>query len=56
VNVEISMANQRGEETVHGAATVLLPSKTFGAVRLPTPPSDLPLGLDDLRRRLGRNC
>jgi len=55
VNVQISMVNQRNEETVSGAATVLLPSKELGSVRLPTPPSDLPLGLDDLRRRLGSN-
>ena len=38
VDLELSAANQRGEQTTPGHATVLLPSRTHGPVRLPEPP------------------
>ena len=41
-DVEMWCENQRGEITTPGSATVLLPSRESGAVRLPYPPRDLP--------------
>jgi acyl dehydratase len=38
VELELFAENQRGETTTPGAATVLLPSRERGAVRLPDPP------------------
>lgn len=38
VDVEIHGENQRGEVTCPGHATILLPSREHGAVRLPDPP------------------
>jgi hypothetical protein len=38
VDVELAAHNQRGELTTPGHATILLPSRAQGAVRLPTPP------------------
>ncbi|MBX6387415.1 MAG: hypothetical protein IRZ08_00190 [Frankia sp.] len=38
VDLEISATNQRGELTTPGTATILLPSRSHGPVRLPDPP------------------
>jgi acyl dehydratase len=38
VDVDLHMTNQRGEETTPGHATILLPSREYGPVRLPDPP------------------
>jgi hypothetical protein len=38
VDLEIRGENQRGETTTPGHATVLLPSRVHGEVRLPEPP------------------
>jgi acyl dehydratase len=38
VDIELSALNQRGEQTTPGHATVLLPSREHGAVRLPEAP------------------
>ncbi|HEX6311849.1 MAG TPA: MaoC family dehydratase N-terminal domain-containing protein, partial [Acidimicrobiia bacterium] len=38
VEVELAAANQRGELTTPGHATILLPSREHGPVRLPPPP------------------
>jgi acyl dehydratase len=38
VDLELECVNQRGELTTPGHATVLLPSREHGAVRLPDPP------------------
>ena len=38
VDLELSCVNQRGEETTPGTATLLLPSREHGPVRLPDPP------------------
>jgi hypothetical protein len=49
VDLDIWGENQRGEITVPGHATVLLPSREHGAVRLPDPPgraTDLQGALD----------
>ncbi|MBO0732101.1 MAG: hypothetical protein J2P57_22765 [Acidimicrobiaceae bacterium] len=40
VDVELTMTNQRGEETTPGHATMLLPSHEHGPVRLPDPPGN----------------
>ena len=40
VDLELAATNQRGEITVPGRATVLLPSKERGPVRLPDPPGN----------------
>jgi hypothetical protein len=45
VDLDIRAENQRGELTTPGHATILLPSREHGAVRLPDPPgggADLP--------------
>jgi acyl dehydratase len=38
VDVELQAVNQRGEVTTPGRATILLPSRQLGPVRLPDPP------------------
>jgi len=38
VDLELTAVNQRGELTTPGLATVLLPSRDEGPVRLPDPP------------------
>jgi acyl dehydratase len=38
VDLELEATNQRGELTTPGTATILLPSREHGAVRLPDPP------------------
>jgi acyl dehydratase len=38
VDLEVQAVNQRGEPTTPGRATILLPSRAHGAVRLPDPP------------------
>ena len=38
VDLDIAATNQRGEVTTPGHATILLPSREHGAVRLPDPP------------------
>jgi acyl dehydratase len=48
VDLDIWGENQRGEVTTPGHATVLLPSRERGAVRLPDPPG----GADDLQGAL----
>jgi acyl dehydratase len=40
VDLDLGAANQRGEVTTPGHATVLLPSREYGPVRLPDPPGD----------------
>jgi acyl dehydratase len=40
VDVELVAENQRGEVTTPGHATILLPSREHGPVRLPDPPGD----------------
>ncbi len=39
--LDLVAINQRGEVTAPGKATVILPSKTYGAVRLPSAPTQL---------------
>jgi hypothetical protein len=41
VDIELRGTNQRGVVTCPGKATVALPSRTHGPVRLPEPPADL---------------
>lgn len=58
VDLELRCVNQRGEETTPGTATVLLPSRERGAVRLPDPPggpgADLQGVLDAVSGRFDR--
>jgi acyl dehydratase len=57
VDLEISCKNQRGELTTPGAATILLPSREHGPVRLPDPPgnaTDLQGALEAIAARFGR--
>jgi acyl dehydratase len=48
VEIELSAVNQRGELTTPGHATILLPSREHGEVRLPDPPG----GATDLQSAL----
>jgi hypothetical protein len=48
VDLDLSAVNQRGEMTTPGHATILLPSRERGAVRLPDPPG----GARDLQSAL----
>ena len=48
VDVELAATNQRGELTTPGHATILLPSREHGPVRLPEPPG----GARDLQEAL----
>ena len=57
VDVDLVAENQRGEVTTPGHATVLLPSRERGPVRLPDPPgaaSDLQGALDAISERFER--
>jgi hypothetical protein len=38
VDLDLTAENQRGEQTTPGHATILLPSREHGPVRLPDPP------------------
>jgi acyl dehydratase len=54
VDLELSATNQRGEVTTPGRATILLPSREHGPVRLPDPPGgarDLQEALDAVAAR-----
>lgn len=58
VHLDIKIENQRGLAVTQGTAVVLLPSREFGAVDLPLPPSEDLLGVlrhevDELRRLNG---
>jgi hypothetical protein len=46
IDIELRATNQRGELTTPGQATILLPSRQAGPVRLPDAPGSSP-GLDD---------
>jgi hypothetical protein len=48
VDLELRAENQRGELTTPGHATILLPSREHGPVRLPEPPG----GATDLQNAL----
>jgi hypothetical protein len=48
VDLDLAAENQRGEVTTPGHATILLPSREHGAVRLP----ELPGGAADLQSAL----
>lgn len=57
VDVDLVAENQRGEVTTPGHATILLPSREHGPVRLPDPPgdaSDLQAALDAISDRFDR--
>jgi hypothetical protein len=49
VDITLRATNQRGQETTPGTATILLPSRDHGAVRLPDPPGT---GLDTAMRAI----
>jgi acyl dehydratase len=54
VDVDLGAVNQRGENTTPGHATILLPSRDRGPVRLPDPPAssnDLQEALDAIAAR-----
>ena len=54
VDIDLTMTNQRGEVTTPGHATILLPSRQHGPVRLPEVPgsaSDLQSALDAISAR-----
>ena len=52
VDLDLRLENQRGELTTPGHATVLLPSREHGPVRLPDPPgTDLQSALEGIARR-----
>jgi hypothetical protein len=58
VDLELEAVNQRGEVTTPGHATVLLPSRDRGPVRLPDPPAgatDLQGALDAIAERFDRS-
>jgi hypothetical protein len=57
VDVDLESVNQRGVDTTPGHATLLLPSRTHGPVRLPDPPggaSDLADALDAIAAEFAR--
>jgi acyl dehydratase len=57
VDLDLACVNQRGEVTTPGHATVLLPSRATGPVRLPDPPggaTDLQGALDEIAARWDR--
>jgi hypothetical protein len=55
VDLDIGCTNQRGEVTTPGHATILLPSRTHGPVRLPDPPAaDLQGALEEIAARWER--
>ena len=54
VDLDLTMTNQRGEETTPGHASILLPSREYGPVRQPEPPgaaADLQSLLDAISAR-----
>src|SRR2546423_7525043 len=54
IDLDLGSTNQRGEETTPGHATILLPSREHGAVRLPDPPdgaADLQGALEGIAAR-----
>jgi hypothetical protein len=52
VDLDVSCTNQRGQVTTPGHATILLPSRDHGPVRLPDPPgSDLQGALEEIAAR-----
>jgi acyl dehydratase len=58
VDLELTMTNQRGEETTPGHATILLPSRQHGPVHLPDPPGtggDLQSALEAISTRFGES-
>ena len=58
VDLDIAAVNQRGQVTTPGHATILLPSREHGPVRLPDPPggaTDLQGVLDAVAARFGRS-
>jgi acyl dehydratase len=58
VDLEIRAENQRGDVTTPGTATILLPSRDAGPVRLPEPPggaTDLQQALDAVAARFERS-
>lgn len=55
VELELAATNQRGEVTTPGHATILLPSREHGAVRLPDPPgADLQSALAGISEEFSR--
>jgi acyl dehydratase len=55
VELDIGATNQRGEVTTPGHATILLPSREHGAVRLPDPPgTDLQSALAGISEEFSR--
>ncbi len=57
VDLDISAENQRGELTTPGHATILLPSREHGPVRLPGPPggaADLPSAIEAIAAGFSR--
>jgi len=57
VDIELAATNQRGEVTTPGHATILLPSREHGRVRLPDPPGgarDLQAALDAISAQFDR--
>jgi acyl dehydratase len=54
VELEIAGENQRGETTTPGHATILLPSREHGEVRLPEPPGGARSSEDALRALVAR--
>jgi acyl dehydratase len=58
VDLELSMSNQRGEDTTPGHASILLPSREHGPVRLPDPPGsgrDLQEALEAISARFAES-
>jgi hypothetical protein len=58
VDVDLWAQNQRGQITTPGHATILLPSREHGPVRLPEPPgraTDLQSALDAIATRFGES-
>jgi acyl dehydratase len=58
VDIDLTMTNQRGDVTTPGHATVLLPSREHGPVRLPEPPgaaTDLQAALDRISSRFDQS-
>jgi hypothetical protein len=58
VDLDLVAVNQRGEATTPGHATILLPSREHGEVRLPDPPggaTDLQTALDAVARRFAED-
>ena len=58
VDLDLTMTNQRGEETTPGHAVILLPSREHGPVRTPDPPgeaADLQEALEAISDRFSRS-